>query len=128
MAIGARAPPPGCVGQPSSLRRRRAGDHRRAAARVALGAAAPAAAARQVWPHARAARRRVPQPVDGQGPVRRHHAATRRGAAAPGAAVGVVVFSPTDVARLVSEGSDVILVRDETSPEDIDGMNLAKGF
>ena len=49
-------------------------------------------------------------------------------AAAPGAAVGVVVFSPTDVARLVSEGSDVILVRDETSPEDIDGMNLAKGI
>ena len=49
-------------------------------------------------------------------------------AAAPGAAVGIVVFSPADVVRLVSEGRDVILVRDETSPEDIDGMNLAKGI
>ncbi len=49
-------------------------------------------------------------------------------AAAPGAAVGMVVFSPTDVVRLASEDKDVILVRDETSPEDIDGMNLAKGI
>ncbi len=49
-------------------------------------------------------------------------------AAAPGAAVGEVVFSPSEVAIRVKAGHDVILVRDETSPEDIDGMHLSKGI
>ena len=49
-------------------------------------------------------------------------------AAAPGAAVGEVVFSPSEVEIRVNAGHDVILVRDETSPEDIDGMHLSKGI
>jgi len=48
--------------------------------------------------------------------------------ASPGAAVGEVVFS-ADVARdRAQEGDKVILVRVETSPEDIEGMHAAEGI
>ncbi len=49
-------------------------------------------------------------------------------AASPGAAVGRAVFSAEDVEEWTARGEDVILVRIETSPEDVTGMNLAKGI
>lgn len=48
--------------------------------------------------------------------------------ASPGAAVGKVVFSAQDAEKAASKGEDVILVRPETSPEDIGGMDAAQGI
>ncbi|MEM4330498.1 MAG: pyruvate, phosphate dikinase [Candidatus Pacearchaeota archaeon] len=47
--------------------------------------------------------------------------------ASPGAAVGKVVFSAEKAFDLAQEGEKVILVRVETSPEDIEGMHAAQG-
>jgi len=47
--------------------------------------------------------------------------------ASPGAAVGRVVFSAEDAETEAAKGEKVILVRIETSPEDIHGMNVAEG-
>ncbi|MEM4710265.1 MAG: putative PEP-binding protein, partial [Candidatus Diapherotrites archaeon] len=49
-------------------------------------------------------------------------------AASPGAAVGKAVFSAEKATELTSLGEKVILVRTETSPEDIEGMHSAKGI
>ncbi|MFQ5533620.1 MAG: pyruvate, phosphate dikinase [Sphingomonadales bacterium] len=48
--------------------------------------------------------------------------------ASPGAACGIVAFSADEAERLAREGKDVILVRNETSPEDIHGMHAACGI
>jgi len=48
--------------------------------------------------------------------------------ASPGAAVGRVVFTAEKAHDWAGEGKKVILVRTETSPEDIEGMNAAKGI
>ena len=48
--------------------------------------------------------------------------------ASPGAASGKVVFSSEEAERLNDMMQDVILVRLETSPEDIQGMHAAKGI
>ncbi len=48
--------------------------------------------------------------------------------ASPGAASGAVVFSAEAAEQAAAEGKDVILVRIETSPEDIGGMNAAQGI
>ena len=48
--------------------------------------------------------------------------------ASPGAAVGAVVFSADHAEAKVKAGEKVILVRTETSPEDIHGMNVAEGI
>jgi pyruvate,orthophosphate dikinase len=48
--------------------------------------------------------------------------------ASPGAAVGRVVFTAGDAEKWASKGENVILVRLETSPEDIGGMHAAKGI
>ncbi|WP_343685454.1 pyruvate, phosphate dikinase [Asticcacaulis sp.] len=48
--------------------------------------------------------------------------------ASPGAACGKIVFTADDAVRLAAAGDDVILVRDETSPEDIHGMHAAKAI
>lgn len=48
--------------------------------------------------------------------------------ASPGAAVGKVVFSAEDAEVEAAKGEKVILVRIETSPEDIHGMNVAQGI
>src|SRR5919205_3280389 len=48
--------------------------------------------------------------------------------ASPGAASGEIVFSSDEAERLKSEGRKVILVRVETSPEDIHGMHAAEGI
>ena len=49
-------------------------------------------------------------------------------AASPGAAAGTIVFTPEDAVELGKEGKKVILVRLETSPEDIEGMKYAQGI
>ncbi|HXI10112.1 MAG TPA: pyruvate, phosphate dikinase [Thermodesulfobacteriota bacterium] len=49
-------------------------------------------------------------------------------AAVPGAASGHVVFTAKDAEDWTAEGKSVILVRKETSPEDVGGMHAAKGI
>ncbi len=50
--------------------------------------------------------------------------------ASPGAAVGQVVFDSKDAVEMVhkNEGLKLVLVRPETSPEDIEGMHVAQGI
>ncbi|MCK6456554.1 MAG: pyruvate, phosphate dikinase [Phycisphaerae bacterium] len=48
--------------------------------------------------------------------------------AVPGAASGRVVFSAAEAERRAADGEKVILVRKETSPEDIGGMHAAQGI
>ena len=49
-------------------------------------------------------------------------------AASPGAATGALAFSAADAVARAEAGEDVLLVRKETSPEDIDGMRHAVGI
>ena len=49
-------------------------------------------------------------------------------AASPGAACGRVVFTAEDAVQWVARGEKVVLVRLETSPEDIEGMHAAEGI
>lgn len=49
-------------------------------------------------------------------------------AASPGAGAGAIYFNAEDVSKAAKEGKDTILVRLETSPEDIQGMSDAKGI
>ncbi len=49
-------------------------------------------------------------------------------AASPGAACGRVVFSAEDAKEWAKNGEKVVLVRRETSPEDIEGMQVAEGI
>lgn len=53
---------------------------------------------------------------------------TRGLPASPGAAVGVLAFSASEAVKRTEEGEGVLLVRKETSPEDIDGMHSAVGI
>lgn len=48
--------------------------------------------------------------------------------ASPGAAIGAIVFSAERAEQEAAKGNKVILVRKETSPEDIGGMNAAQGI
>ncbi|NLO62336.1 MAG: pyruvate, phosphate dikinase [Clostridiaceae bacterium] len=48
--------------------------------------------------------------------------------ASPGAASGEVYFSAEDATKAAEEGKKVLLVRLETSPEDLAGMNVAQGI
>ena len=47
--------------------------------------------------------------------------------ASPGAAVGQAVFNAEDAEKWAAQGKKVMLIRIETSPEDIAGMNAAQG-
>ena len=49
-------------------------------------------------------------------------------AASPGAAAGTVVFTAEDAVKEGKKGKKVVLVRLETSPEDIEGMKYAQGI
>ncbi len=49
-------------------------------------------------------------------------------AASPGAACGKIVFTADDAVKWAKAGEKVVLVRLETSPEDIEGMNFAQGI
>jgi len=64
-----------------------------------------------------------PQFADSSAPV-----LTRGLGASPGAAVGAVVLTADDAAARAAEGHHVILVRNETSPEDVHGMLAADGI
>ncbi len=48
--------------------------------------------------------------------------------ASPGAATGAIVFDPDEAEKAKAQGRGVILVRVETSPEDIHGMHAAEGI
>lgn len=48
--------------------------------------------------------------------------------AGPGGAYGQIAFSAEDAETMAKDGKKVILVRDETSPEDVAGMNAAEGI
>ena len=48
-------------------------------------------------------------------------------AASPGAACGKIVFTAEDAKEWAARGEKVVLVRLETSPEDIEGMKAAQG-
>jgi pyruvate,orthophosphate dikinase len=48
--------------------------------------------------------------------------------ASPGGAVGQIVFTQEDAVEAANRGEMVILVREETSPEDIEGMRASKGI
>ncbi|MBV5315972.1 MAG: pyruvate, phosphate dikinase, partial [Prolixibacteraceae bacterium] len=48
--------------------------------------------------------------------------------ASPGAATGQIVFFADEAEEWVAQGKNVVLVRIETSPEDLRGMNVAKGI
>ena len=53
---------------------------------------------------------------------------TRGLPASPGAAVGKLAFTAAEARERAEAGESVILVRQETSPEDVDGMNAASGI
>jgi pyruvate,orthophosphate dikinase len=57
-----------------------------------------------------------------------HDALAKGLAASPGAAAGQVVFTAEEAVVGKKEGKRVILVRDETSPDDIHGMSAAQGI
>ena len=76
-----------------------------------------------------------PQDLDGllhptftQEAVKKAQALTKGLAASPGAAVGKIAFSAPEAARRAKDGETVILVREETSPEDFEGMVSAVGI
>nr|HID58196.1 pyruvate, phosphate dikinase [Desulfobacterales bacterium] len=48
--------------------------------------------------------------------------------AGPGAAAGRIVFSANEAVEWTNNGEEVILVREETSPEDVEGMRAAKAI
>ena len=48
--------------------------------------------------------------------------------ASPGAATGAIVFRSEDAVALAAKGTPVILVRIETTPEDVPGMKAAAGI
>ncbi len=48
--------------------------------------------------------------------------------ASPGAAVGSLAFTAEDATERTAAGEDVLLVRKETSPEDVEGMHAARGI
>ncbi|MFA7328838.1 MAG: pyruvate, phosphate dikinase, partial [Candidatus Ratteibacteria bacterium] len=48
--------------------------------------------------------------------------------AGPGGAVGQIVFTANDAVAWAKEGKSVLLVREETNPEDVEGMRAAQGI
>jgi pyruvate,orthophosphate dikinase len=48
--------------------------------------------------------------------------------AGPGGATGMIVFSAEDAVKWAKEGKQVILVREETNPEDVEGMRAAQAI
>ena len=60
--------------------------------------------------------------------INKSKALTKGLAASPGAAVGKVYFTADDAETAAKNGEAVILVRSETSPEDVHGMMVAKGI
>ncbi|HRD01876.1 MAG TPA: pyruvate, phosphate dikinase [Candidatus Saccharicenans sp.] len=66
-------------------------------------------------------------PVFDQEEKKKHTVLARGLAASPGAATGQVVFTANEAVAWANQGKKVILVREETSPDDIHGMSAAQG-
>lgn len=60
--------------------------------------------------------------------VKNAQSLTKGLAASPGAAVGKIAFSAPEAAKRAKDGEVVVLVREETSPEDLEGMVSAVGI
>lgn len=67
-------------------------------------------------------------PVFNKAALAKAHVVAKGLPASPGAATGQIVFFADDAEAWANEGKSVILVRTETSPEDLRGMNVAKGI
>jgi pyruvate,orthophosphate dikinase len=67
-------------------------------------------------------------PVFDQDALDKAHVLAKGLPASPGAATGQIVFFADDAETWSNEGKTTILVRIETSPEDLKGMNLSKGI
>jgi pyruvate,orthophosphate dikinase len=67
-------------------------------------------------------------PVFDQGALNRATSIAQGLPASPGAATGQIVFHADEAEEWVAKGHKVILVRVETSPEDLKGMNVAEGI
>ena len=67
-------------------------------------------------------------PVFDKGAISKANVLAKGLPASPGAATGQIVFFADDAETWSLQGKDVLLVRVETSPEDLKGMNLAKGI
>ena len=61
-------------------------------------------------------------------PTEEHVAVASGLNASPGAAVGIIVIDPDDAVEAAERGDDVILVRTDTSPDDLHGMIAARGI
>ena len=59
---------------------------------------------------------------------KKHTPITRGLPAGPGGAVGQIVFTSADAVEWTHKGGAVILVREETNPEDVEGMRAAQGI
>jgi len=59
---------------------------------------------------------------------KQHNPFTKGLPAGPGGAVGQIVFSSSDAVNWFKNGKKVILVREETNPEDIEGMRAAEAI
>ncbi len=67
-------------------------------------------------------------PVFDQEAIRKAKVLAKGLPASPGAATGQIVFHADDAEKWVAKGHKVVLVRIETSPEDLKGMTLAEGI
>jgi len=67
-------------------------------------------------------------PVFDPAAMKKAHVVAKGLPASPGAATGQIVFHADEAETWANEGKVVILVRIETSPEDLKGMNVAKGI
>ncbi|MGE5343111.1 MAG: pyruvate, phosphate dikinase [Candidatus Omnitrophota bacterium] len=61
-------------------------------------------------------------------PSEKYQALAKGLPASPGAAIGEIVFTAEHAEHMAQAGKKVVLVRKETSPEDIGGMNAAQGI
>ncbi len=67
-------------------------------------------------------------PVFDKNAIKAAHVLAKGLPASPGAATGQIVFFADEAEEWVAKGKQVVLVRIETSPEDLRGMNVAKGI
>jgi len=67
-------------------------------------------------------------PVFDQDAIDEAHVVAKGLPASPGAATGQIVFHADEAEDWVADGKKVVLIRIETSPEDLAGMNVAEGI
>jgi pyruvate, orthophosphate dikinase len=82
----------------------------------------PAEAVERIDPSLLSGGARIERAATGERPI-----ATGLGVS-PGSATGRIVFNPDRAVELSESGEDVLLVRRETSPDDVHGMGVAKGI